>query len=283
MKSKLIIYFLLLVLGFSACEKPANVDLPSAEPKPVVFAFLSPEENEIKVSVTLSNPIFNNKPQSNQFEVIKDALVQLEDNTGKKINLTFDIFTDAYLANQTQMQILPGEKYKVLVSFRQYAVFGETTVPANAIPFTKVEINQEGRDNFNNIKFGLYARWQDPANEVNYYRTLIESKYVWNDADTLYSSIQYDKVLSEPSNDGKEMLLRYNVLFNDGALDQKNYLDVYLLHTDYNYYEYHKRRLSYVGEDIFVEPLPMYSNIKGGGLGVVGSYRKVRSTVEVLR
>jgi hypothetical protein len=273
----------LLVLGFLACEKPANVDLPSAEPKPVVFAFLSPEEQEIKVSVTLSNPIFTNKRQVYNFKQVTNALVQLENGIGQKITLTYDGLKLAYAATQTQMPIIPGISYKVSVSFDKYAVFGETTIPAKAIPFTKVEINQEGRDNFNNIKFGLYARWQDPANEVNYYRTLIESKYVWNGTDTLYSSFQYDKVLSEPSNDGKEMLLRYNVLFNDGALDQKNYLDVYLLHTDYNYYEYHKRRLSYVGEDIFVEPLPMYSNIKGGGLGVVGSYRKVRSTVEVLR
>jgi hypothetical protein len=49
--------------------------------------------------------------------------------------------------------------------------------------------------------------------------------------------------------------------------------NVYLLNTDIHYYEYHKRRLNYYGDDFFSEPVQQYSNVIGG-LGVVCSYRK---------
>ncbi len=273
MKSIYYLVALLALLAFSACEKPANIALPSSDPKPVVFAFLSPEEPTIEVSVTLSNPIFNNKPSNSEFTVVRNALVELVDETGKKVILPFNLLDDNYSISQSLMPLLPGKKYKVLVSFDAYKVYGETTILDKAVPIKNVEATQLGRDEFDNIRYAFYTRWDDIANQANYYRIMMESRYSWGGQDTFYS-LFLDQLQFDGSNDGKEMFVRNELSFSPFMMGEKNYFDCYLIHADFSYFEYHKRRLNYFGDDPFGEPLPMYSNIKGGGLGVVSSYRK---------
>lgn len=281
MKKICFIATLLAIIAFSACEKPANIALPNSDPKPVVFAFLSPEEQNIEVSVTLSNPIFNNKPSGSEFKVVRNALVELEDAAGKKIVLPFDFVKDNYSVPQTMMPLLPGKKYKVLVSFDNYKVYGETTILEKVVPIKNVEATQLGRDEFDNIRYSFYTRWDDLANQANYYRIILESRWSsWDGRDTLYGQV-LDQLQFDGSNDGKEMFLRTELSFNPFMMDVKSYFDCYLIHADYPYFEYHKRRLNYFGEDPFGEPLPMYSNIIGGGLGVVASYRKYRTEFTV--
>lgn len=274
MKKFKYIIAILSSLTLFACERPADVEVPNSDPKPVVFAFLSPEDSVIKVSVTLSNPIFTTKPQDNNIKVVADARVTIENEEGKKVPLNFNFFSTGYTINQSEFKIEPGKKYKVNVSFEKYNVYGETTIPNNPININTIEAIEMGKDEFDNVKYAFYTRWIDEPMQSNYYRVVVESKSAWGQWDTMYNYM-YDAMQSDLSNDGKELFIRTELYYYEGMLGQKNYLDVNLLNTDYHYYEYHKRRLNYFGDDPFSEPIPMYTNIKGGGLGVVGSYRKV--------
>ena len=87
-----------------------------------------------------------------------------------------------------------------------------------------------------------------------------------------------DKMFSDTNKDGEILSDKFEY-YDYGFAGNTPTFNAYLVNTDIHYYEYHRRRLNYFGDDPFSEPLQQYSNVKGG-LGVVCSFRKTMLRVK---
>lgn len=281
MKNLIHIFILLFSLSFFACEKPANIELPEGESKPVMYCWLSPDDSTgITVYLTYSNPYFNN-PNRTQIMPIRNALVKIKNSQGQEAVLTESTIPEEegyYLLNFGVFPLQSGETYTVTASNSSFNIEGSTTIP-NPTSLNDVVYEQLGMDEFGYMQFALISKWLDRAGERNFYRLYFDSKYTFQPGDTNYSAFA-DQLVTDQNRDGKEITARLMSSFYQG-FQTEMYLDAYLLTTDGAYHEYHQRRLSYYGEDPFSEPLPMYNNVKGG-LGTVGSYRRILKPIKVV-
>lgn len=275
MKQIIIIVSFLLSCSFIACEKAADIPLPEAKSKLVIMSFLSPEEEFITVSVTVSKPLYN-QPKSNEFPVVPNAFITIIDNLGDSAIIPYDPTRLEYRLEQSIYPLAPGKTYTIKAKLDNFSVSGSTTIPLSMVPIKEAKGEMQGSDPYGNLKFAFSTKWDDVVGEKNYYRIAIDEKYGYSPWDTTYS-LMSDQFQSDEYNDGKEMFNRGEI-YNYGGMQKEFYFDIYLLTTDYNYYEFNKRRINYFGDDPFSEPLPMYSNI-AGGLGVVGSFRRTNSNL----
>jgi hypothetical protein len=258
------------LLVISSCERAANVEVPSTEPQPVMYSFLSPDSKGSAVTLTMSVPIFGNN-SSGEFKPITVATVTIKDNNGNSMLMPFDVNNGAYYLAQTEFAIVPGHTYTVEAKFNNYTLTASTTVPLTIIPFEEVVAEKLSTDPNGVDRYFLKMKWKDQSNVSNYYRINLEELSSVNPKDTFSFSIG-DKMYTDVGKDGEVLSDKYEYFNYEMGSDIPEFY-AYLLNSDIHYYEYHKRRLNYFGDDPFSEPVQQYSNVKGG-LGVVCSYRK---------
>jgi hypothetical protein len=266
---KLISILSSIVLLFS-CERTATVDVPQVDPMPVMFSFISPESEYTAVTITKSVPIFG-KSSHGEFEVIKNAEVTINDNNGASAQMIYDGLSKSYKIDQSAFPINPGLTYYIVAKFPGYELKASTTVPNDAVYLSEVTSEKLVSDPNGGQKYLLRTKWVDRPGIVNYYRVNLEELVSHNQSDTNGFSIG-DQVHSDYQRDGQVISDKYEYYEYDFGGNNTGF-NVYLLNTDIHYYEYHKRRLNYYGDDFFSEPIQQYSNVIGG-LGVVCSYRK---------
>jgi hypothetical protein len=277
MKKLYILFSLFFSLVLASCEKPATIPLPEAKPKAVVMSFLCPEEEYIRVSVTVSKPLYN-QPKSFEFPIVPNAIITITDNLGNTSIVPFHPTRLEYQLEQSIFPLFPGRTYTLNVKFDNFEVSGATTIPVTMVPIKEAKGDLQGVDQFGQLQFAFSTKWDDAKGEKNYYRIAIDEKFGFSPWDTNYS-LMSDQFQSDEYQDGKEMFSRGEA-YDYGEMQNEYYFDIYLLTTDYNYYEFNKRRVNYFGDDPFSEPLPMYSNM-AGGLGVVGSFRRTSFPVTI--
>jgi hypothetical protein len=266
-------YILAIVLigMVSSCEKDAtDVDIPKVNKELVMFSFLSPEEKDIEVSLEYSTPIF--APQSYS-SVETDAIVTITGSDGTIDTIPFDNFARKYILSQSIFPIKGGLSYTITAKTNNTSVSGTTTVPTNTIQTVKLSYKQLSNNYTENGPYYSYnCVFKDVSNSKNYYRVTPETK-IWFPSefrDTMYSIVG-NRLFNNQNQKGEE----YNLTFEDNNYNtssDKMSVKFHLMLTDVHYYEYHIRRLEYVGDDPFSEPTPQYSN-NSNGFGVIGSYR----------
>jgi hypothetical protein len=260
------ILFLFISLAFLSCEKEADVALPSTKPKLVLFAFLSNENAQQTAFVSISSPVIGNYQEP---RTITDARVYLISETGERVDFDFVWQVGFYVTPLSAIAIEPGKSYTVYAVLNNDSVWGTTRVPQQAASFseyvkTKVPSPFEWEQ-----KRRITCKWTDIPGQDNYYRITFYPKpeFPAEDAEELYNGFFLDR-----QQDGKTMASSFEVNVYNPEPNQSSYA-LNLVTSDLPYYEYHRRRVNYAGEDPFSEPSPMYNNVKGG-LGVVGSYLK---------
>jgi hypothetical protein len=277
MKNLYIILSLCLSFSLMACEKEATIELPEAKPKAVVLSFLCPEEEFITVSVTVSKPLYN-LPKSLEFPIVPNAIITITDNLGNDTVIPYHPTRLEYQLAQANYPLFPGRTYTLKVKFDNFEVSGSTTIPATRVPIKEAKGDMQGVDQFGQLQFAFSTKWDDAKGEKNYYRIAIDEKFGFSPWDTNYT-LMSDQFQSDDYHDGKEMFSRSEA-YDYGEMQNEYYFDIYLLTTDYNYYEFNRRRVNYFGDDPFSEPLPMYSNM-AGGLGVIGSFRRTSFPITI--
>jgi hypothetical protein len=155
-------------------------------------------------------------------------------------------------------------------------------------------------------KVNVAMTFRDPAAEANYYRLIIIQRSYYNDS--IYSdyAVWYDKsdmVFDEDNSLSTDLFnegtFNYFGIFSDVLIDGKDYplkFDLSSYYETYfpeyadsagsahkeefyvdlqsiskSYYLYLKTWSAYSGDDLFSEPVQIYSNIKGG-IGLLGNY-----------
>lgn len=287
MKKIVFINIILLALGLASCDRLATeVEPPKVDAQLVLFSFLSPEDKNIKVEVSRSKPVFANTNNTKPIDLITDATVTITNENGLSIQLPYVDSANSYLISATQFAILPGKKYTVTASHGDKKVSGVCTIPLDTVSF--VELSTRKLADPSTSSFGPYYlhtfKWNDPVGQQNFYRVSLEDFFVsiFIDDTTTYVQNVFDGMYDDKSKDGKAITGVYSNysfygFFNDTT---QKVLDCYLLSTDIHYFEYHKRRLNYFGDDPFSEPVQQYSNVTGG-IGVVSAFRRTKGKLVV--
>lgn len=270
-----IIMMVMLAGILTSCEKVvSDVVLPDVKPQLAVYGFISPEDTLVLVEVYLSIPIYNASPNNQTPNKVIDATVMLSDQTGNNITLSYNPVYGAYAVSQQTYPINAGYTYTLTVTSKQYRTTATCTVPVYKADFnqlTATVLADQVTSEYSGPYYRYNYKWNDKGGENNYYRiTVDENLFGLNYSNV--GTLLYDDV----NRDGAELsgFIEDYGSGNIGSAIKKRVL-VHLLTTDNHYYEYHRRRLEYYGDDPFSEPYPQYSNVKDG-LGVFCAFRLMK-------
>jgi len=249
--------FALFVLLTSACESfVSDVDGLKSDPKLVVNAYLSPEDDTIKVSVKRSYPLYQLRPAYfEQLDPVKNATVILSEGSNS-VTISFSEQYQSYVIAQSNFPIRAGRTYRIEVRASGLeTVTAECTVPVQSAPAIEItEIEQLSEYGYS--EYRIHFRFRDHSEPGHFYRVAAAQQYnfpefgvreVWE-----YFSYKTNRV---------------------GAMEGPLELFLFLGLTDEHYFRFHKSVFGYEGDNPFSEPTPIYTNISGG-VGVFCAVRK---------
>lgn len=264
---------LLPVLAITACRKEVNLKLPETTSKPVVFAYISPEDTLIKVKVTRSMPLFKPFNEAN-FEPYTNAKVVLS-NTAKEVQLPFNSSTGNYEIKTAAFGIEYGMWYKLKVTLQNgQTAEGETRVPSKSV---KINTAQYALRTVNaSTILNVFVTYHDDHTVENYYNLFVCSMDTIG-SDTLYRGVDDREFSVSPEVQGGEQKLMLG-LYDSVSVKRAIGFDCYLLNCSKEYYLFYKSVYSYSGGSPFSEPMPMYSNITNG-YGVFAAYTHDRKRI----
>lgn len=298
---------LLSGLLFSCETMVDSLPLPSEEPQLVIQAYISPQDTLIRVYVTESIPI--NEEFSGRDFVIRDARVVMSGG-GSEAELSYDSLYFAYTVSGSDMKIVPGATYRLMVEDETRQAYASTTVPAfDAPPFISYRIDTSYSD-FNggfsreDTSLVVQFQWSDPPESGNFYRVTgtarINSSFFeiteegtieerrgnfqlpisWDDSygHSEFRSDVNRNGMAMDSPPGRIRINRPYTYYDEGIIYARHPIlvtDISLgvLHTDEHYYRYHQsiRLNNDVSDNPFAEPALLYTNVNGG-LGVFASF-----------
>ena len=280
MKKYNLIYgiFISVLLLNSGCESDANVTVPSTERKLVVGGFLSPNENEHEISLSLSEPLFSTDPFFNT----TNANVTIS-SEGSSYQIAYDVDAAAFVFNNSQFNIANGKNYHLkIVAENGKTVEADMTTLSDTMPsIEEFKINKDtiySEWSSNQIRYNLKLNWKDIASEKNYYRLTANRLVKYFGAiDTTIEPIEEFNSFTLKDDLGKDgQILSSTLKFDDYSLNNETVgFEIVLMKIDVNYYNYYKTLNNYAGEDPFAEPVILFSNIQNG-LGVFSNFQSIK-------
>lgn len=263
-----------LPLGFSACEKDADVELPAVESKLVISSFISPEDTIVKVGVTISQPLYNNS-NSNQYSAVSYATVQITNGTTFQ-TLAYNADKNYYFVSTAMFPITVGTTYNLTVSTPDGKnANASTSIPAQnaTLIYTAEAVNSQS----NGDTYAFRTEWNDTPGAEDYYRLVYYDKSVYNN-DTIYGEA-FSNNFTDKDKDGTTMKEQFEIYAYSGAGFSNG--ELHLIHASKEYYLYHKKltEAAFSGGP-FSEPVQMYSNINGG-YGAFAGYNSYKVYVSL--
>lgn len=270
-------FFFMLLFALTACEKDATVKLPKVESKLVIMSFISPQDALVKVSVTLTQPLYNTVAQ-NHYEQVKDAEVVISSALGSQ-TLTFNPTLNYFVADSSDLKIREGYTYKLSVSTAD----GKKITSSTIIPPQTQNVNYVLKaDSFEQ---SLQITWADFPSTTDYYRLLVryDSYFLYEGnkdtitfSDTIKFSTMDGEFIEDLVNPGGTLTKNLYVVIGNGNPDT-----VYpiLKHVSKEYYDYHQKLYKTQNSNgPFSEPVPMYTNITNG-LGIFAGFNQYKIKV----
>ena len=280
MKKINLIYSIFISVLFlnSGCESDANVTVPSTERTLVVGGFLSPNENEHEISLSLSEPLFSTDPFFNT----TNANVTIS-SEGSSYQIAYDVDAAAFVFNNSQFNIANGKNYHLkIVAENGKTVEADMTTLSDTMPsIEEFKINKDtiySEWSSNQIRYNLKLNWKDIASEKNYYRLTANRLVKYFGAiDTTIEPIEEFNSFTLKDDLGKDgQILSSTLKFDDYSLNNETVgFEIVLMKIDVNYYNYYKTLNNYAGEDPFAEPVILFSNIQNG-LGVFSNFQSIK-------
>ena len=263
-----------LPLGFSACEKDADVELPVVESKLVISSFISPDDTIVKVGVTISQPLYNNS-NSNQYSAVSYATVQITNGTTVQ-TMAYNADENYYFVSAAIFPITVGTTYNLTVSTPDGKnANASTSIPAQnaTLIYTAEAVNNQSDGD----TYAFRTEWNDTPGAEDYYRLVYYDRFVYN-FDTIYQEA-FSNNFSDKDKDGTTMKEQFEIYAYSGAGFSNG--ELHLIHASKEYYLYHKKltEAAFSGGP-FSEPVQMYSNINGG-YGVFAGYNPYKIYVSL--
>lgn len=278
---------LILLLLISSCEKDAKIDIPKQTRKLVVTSFISPQDSQLTVSVTLSTPLFETDPDNNAFDYVTDATVSMSNGTTTQV-FTYNTSLQLYTLPASMLPVVAGKTYqlKIATPDGKYAEAHCTVpVPDNQSPVLIAIDSAELRNGSTEYRFKI--NYTDQPGITNFYRLGAQVKTVNGQIFSAISgndptSILQGSVLDDDTKQsGAEITHRFSHEFYD-YFSSPDSLYIDLLITDESYYRFHSTLFSHLQakNNPFAEPVLMYSNINGG-LGCFAGYTRKTSLIDI--
>lgn len=270
---KKIIYLLLLIPLFHACEKDANIDIPISKPQLVAACFVGANEDTTRLKLSWSSPIFYTSENNLQNE--SGATVILSKGN-QQFAMNWDANTESYIAINTDF--IAGDMINLDVTFKAQSIKSSSVIPSSP------NYNME----YKGMKTYYYNGWDETffeynftnkkTEETSYYRILFQGYYYDSYSQRTYSQTLWSntgELYSFTKGESTTLKVPYYNYETNYKIDSIRY---YIIQANIDYYKYHKSIYNYQGgEDFFVEPSIIYNNVEGG-LGIFSCYNMVSDT-----
>ena len=272
------ISILFVIIFLHSCTKDADIKLPTVEQKLVVHSFISPQDKNIQVKVTLSQPIFNNS-NSQSYSSVSNANVQMSDGAITQ-TLSYDSSVEAYLLSSTLLPIVEGKTYHLYVTTPDgKSATASTYIPAiNTSLQASIEpVISNNSNNFATANYIVKSSWNDLSGQKNYYKIISGDRYY--DGIIIDSTFSiHDFSYTDDSNlDGQTIVKEVYVYPVSNPTISKYELILY--HVTPEFYKYHISLQNYYNSGgPFAEPVQIFSNIEGG-LGVFAGFNAYQITL----
>jgi len=275
-KKQAVVFLLVGMIFISSCrKKDSTVKLPEAPSKLVIVSFISPQDSLIKVSLTLSQPLYNNAASGN-YSPVTDAEVIISSMLGSA-TLGYNSNYKSYVVDSAFLKIREGVTYSISV---------RTPDGKAADAFTRIpDLNNSLAYSFSEDSLKVQCTWSDQAGSQDHYRLFLQnsSYYLFegydqngNFSDTIKVNYVTTQWSVDKDHDG-EVLKKSMDFLPVYMEDQSFYL--YLLHVSKEYYDYGiKLEQAQINGNPFAEPVPMYSNVNGG-FGIFAGFNSCRLKV----
>lgn len=275
---KILALLIMFSVSLVACETDADIEIPAQDPKLVVSSFINPGAEFQYLKVYMSDPIFDGSTIDNTV-MINNADVRISDGS-QTVSFGYDFNVDSYVLPRTSLNIEYNKEYTITVTYDGKSV-NSTIKTVSNVPLILNEVKIDSileDDPFggNYTTYFGYVKWQDPANEVNYYCLELYGlvKNINGDTSRISLSDFYSSVyISDEGKNGTSMNATIEAYMFTPEMIGNGYVgyELMLTKTDEHYYRYFKSLQNYGGDDPFSEPSLIYSNINNG-LGLFGSY-----------
>lgn len=289
--AKCIIPFGLLVL--LSCEQFLEVDLPGQEPRLVLNALLDPSDT-LKVYLTRSRGILEGREYEEFFDLISDADVYLETETGERHPLEYVDRSRPFDPNAfyllSDFVFQPNQSYRLVAEAPGYETIRTSQVVPAQVPIQSVEMTRLGPDGSwgNSELVEFRVRFTDPPGR-NFYE--LSGRIFGSDTAVfegqpflrMYSSDLYPRPVNPAFE--KDHLLRSVLLVEDSLLPAQDAelvfrttiptdyelleVTIHLAHVSESYYRYYDTAdLQYNNRgDFLSQPVLVHTNVENG-LGV---------------
>ncbi len=275
----------ILAILFIGCEKTRYLDLPYEEERIVINGIMTPDYG-LWINLTRSISVYN--VSENPYFPINDAVIEYYE-----YDSLISTITDGNDGSYYERDFLPeeGHEYKMVVN---RAGFEETSAIVH-MPFSVPIIEFDTSFIFNEIhphdsimykviEVILRLKFQDPVDVRNFY--MIEAGF-WNIEGQFQAiEVNADNFITDPYIEGNLEILAWDDELINGQTNEielrftqhqpvgleVNYVIV-LYSIEEAHFRYMKTYSQFAetgGDLLFIEPVPVFSNIEGG-LGIVAA------------
>lgn len=261
-----------------SCESGVEFDNIEAQELVAVSCFISPQDSLLTATVYKGQSL--DKILRQDSLIIKDAEVVISHEQSRVI-LKYNERTKFYENSAKQLKIEQGKTYTLTVKTKQNKVItGQCTIP-NRIKEGKI-ISKK-----NNDELEYFSVWEK-ASGSNYYltNTLVKGTYISNNrVVSLTPNIGFSNESSLiETKEGETIKISGGV--SNWYKSTNALLTITMLVLDNNTFKYLKTLEKYNNFNAnlsntlpsFTEPQPLYSNMKGDGIGIFGGYQQTSIT-----
>ncbi len=283
MKINPFIYFIVLLIILSSCEKETELDIPRPQQKLVMNGILIANQ-PIEVYVGKSNYALDTNSA-----YIPNAMVNVRTGTGKSYTLEY---INKGIYNNEKLICYEDSTYKVEVQAPGFEKAEANVKVPQSVNFSDYTFEREagiGKDGFDNKR--LTVSFYDDENNKNYYMLLFEwhspdslpgHGYIKNDAWYSYSPVimaegsEDEYLFSDKLFNGQKVSIpmNFNVWDFDIYYDINFLLKTYLITVSESYYLYHKSYNRYLESENNIwlsnSPPQIHSNVENA-LGIFSS------------
>ncbi|WP_109298706.1 DUF4249 family protein [Aquimarina sp. AU474] len=279
---------LFMILIFSGCTEfvDENIAQPEGKELVLIYGFISPEEDRIKVSVSETRSIFDENLDAylgtEDGLIIKDAMVTIADENGTTIELIYDDTLKRYIISSSLFAIEPGNKYALRVTAKGKEFTASCTIPVEKVEEINTSLGFR-IDEFGQRRENLRVQFDDISGSNNFYIVGAEYKPAGiPDAELGIAFFDLQRFATDVTGDG------FPVISNGTVVNINNGLEITtkVAHTDELIYNTLKAnfinsRRSDDGDPFFRPIIPPSNIIGEDGYGVFAGFRLTEKQEEL--
>ncbi len=275
-----VIYFMMVAFMLISCKKEVSQKIAAVEPQLVVQSFFAPGDDSIRVELDYSKNYFGDQQNRSQLlNSISKAIVQVESGGSTK-TLTWSEKNRYFTVSTREMPLIQNADYHLNVTTLEgLKAEATTTVPSliEEVELTKTVGKTKDQSRTDRITL----RIKDEKGKKNYYQFRLFSYFAYTVPEVFNEYHEIGQKLDNDNNDLSENVIasfNNDVYLNNGGggsgvVVEATYRAFFIKATE-EYYKYLQisKDNNNAGGNPFAEPVPIYTNIKGG-LGVFASYQ----------